>query len=225
MEMKVILDRIEGRLKDMGMSAASASREATGSPDTIRNWHRALRDGKDAGATLTKLSQLAQVLNINLTELLGGESPAPAPNLRRVVVGAFVQAGLWAEAWEWPDSDQYDVYVSDEPELRSFRLYAAETRGPSMNRRWPEKTVVVFTNVQETLEEPIPGKRYVVERRRLGGEAEHTVKLLHQDADGRFWLMPESDDPRYQAPISVEDGLDGETITVVGRVHFAVTRE
>lgn len=138
---------------------------------------------------------------------------------------AHVQAGTWAETWEWADDDAYDVYIPADPELATFRLYAAETRGPSMNRRWQERTVIVFTDVQETLETPEPGKRYVVERRRLGGEAEHTVKLLHQDNEGKFWLMPESDDPRFQAPIPVADGIEGERIIILGRVRYAVTRE
>lgn len=155
----------------------------------------------------------------------GAEDAIEAQGLRRVTVKAHVQAGLWAESWEWPDSDAYDVYVEDLPELKSFRLYACETRGPSMNKKWPEKTVVVFTDVQETLEDPVPGKRYVVERQRTDGQAEHTVKLLHQDDDGRYWLIPESDDLRFQTPISVDDGVEGETIRIVGRVHFSVARE
>lgn len=167
---------------------------------------------------------------VAITQILGADPPEGLPTgtvsgLRKVTVAAFVQAGAWAETWEWADDERYDVFIPDDPNLRPFTLYAAETRGPSMNRRWAERTVVVFTNVQETMEDPIAGKRYVVERQKLGGEAEHTVKLLHLDGEGRFWLMPESDDPRFQTPISVEDGLEGETITIVGRVHFAVTRE
>lgn len=155
----------------------------------------------------------------------GSEGGLWPEGLRPVTVKARVQAGEYSESWEWPDDDAYEVYVEDLPELRQFRLYACETRGPSMNRRWPEKTVVVFTDVQETHEEPIAGKRYVVERLKSDGTAEHTVKLLHVDAEGQFWLIPESDDPRYQAPISVNGGSEGEIVRIVGRVHFAVTRE
>ena len=154
-----------------------------------------------------------------------GEETAP-PGLRRVTVAANIQAGLWAEAWEWPESDQYPVYIPDDAEFRPYKLYAAETRGPSMNKRYPERTVLVFTNIQETGEEPVPGKRYIVERRRAGGETEHTVKLLHQDTDGKYWLLPESDDPRFQAPISVEDGTgDHDLVAIVGRVCYAVSKE
>ncbi|MGE0584147.1 MAG: XRE family transcriptional regulator [Flavobacteriaceae bacterium] len=146
--------------------------------------------------------------------------------VRTLKVAAHVQAGHWAETWEWADEDQYEVAVPLDPALKDFRLYGAETRGPSMNRRWPEGTVVVFTHVEETHESPTPGKRYVVERRRYdGAEAEYTVKLLHLDADGRLWLVPESDDPRFQAPIAIDDGVEDETVRIVGRVWYAVTRE
>lgn len=156
----------------------------------------------------------------------GVEAPLQEPGIRRVEVAAHVQAGNWEEAWEWDEADRYGVYVPDLPEFRGLRLYAAETRGPSMNKRYHERTVLVFNNVEEAMEQPMVGKRYVVERRRASGEMEHTVKLLHEDAEGNLWLMPESDDPRFQAPISVEDGTgDEDTVAIIGRVVFAVTRE
>lgn len=164
--------------------------------------------------------------------LLTGEGRGPSsnesapPGLRQVKVAAHIQAGAWSESWEWPEADQYPVFIPDDPEFRPFKLYAGETKGPSMNKRYPERTVLVFTNIQETGEAPIAGKRYVVERRRAGGEAEHTVKLLHFDAEGKAWLLPESDDPRYQAPISIEDGTgDEDLVVILGRVCYAVSRE
>jgi lambda repressor-like predicted transcriptional regulator len=161
---------------------------------------------------------------VRLKDAIGMESSSRG--LRHVTVAAHVQAGAWTESWEWEDDYKYSVSVPDLPELRPFRLYAAETRGPSMNKRYPEKTVVVFTNVEDTRESPMPGKRYVIERRRASGESEHTVKLLFADADGKLWLMPESDDPRFQAAISVDEGTnDGDLVSIIGRVRFAVTVE
>ena len=227
MNMQEILTRIDERLAATSQSASAASSAATGSPDTIRNWKRALKDGREPGATIGSLAKLADVLQCQLPWLIGGSlDPASAMNLRTVTVAAHVQAGQFAETWEWNEGDQYQVAVPVDPLLDGFKLYAAETRGPSMNKRWPEGTVVVFTNVEETGEMPTKGRRYVVERRQLGGEAEHTVKLLVQDADGKFWLMPESDDPRFQAPISVDEGTgDGDIVTIIGRVRYAVSRE
>ena len=164
---------------------------------------------------------------VALTKILKAPSPiAGDKKLRTVTVAAPVQAGYWAETWEWSDDEKYDVAVPADPVLDGFRLYGAETRGPSMNRRYPERTVLVFADVRETEESPQPGKRYVVERRRADGLVEHTVKLLHQDEAGKFWLVPESTDPLYQEPISVEDGArNGDEVRIIGRVHYSVMRE
>lgn len=168
---------------------------------------------------------------VAITQILEAEPPAglnsgTATGVRTVTVAAHVQAGLWEETWEWNEDQQYQVAIPLDQTLDGFKLYAAETRGPSMNRRWPEGTIVVFTNVEETGESPVAGKRYIVERRRLGGEAEHTVKKLVRDADGKLWLMPESDDPRFQAPISIDGGTgDGDVVAIIGRVRYAVSRE
>ena len=229
--MKEILARIDRRHAKLKTTDASASRAATGSPDLIRNWRRAAKDGKNPGASTSTLAKLADALRTNFLWLADGqgnedETAAPDKPLRFVTVAAHVQAGVFSESWEWQEEDQYQVAVPTDEEVLPFRLYAAETRGPSMNRRWPEGTVVIFTNVAETLESPIPGKRYIVERRRMGGDAEHTVKKLVRDDHGKLWLMPESDDPRFQTAISVDEGTgDEDTVSILGRVWYSVARE
>lgn len=205
------------------LSQAEATRRLT----ARFNWpdDRSILNKMTLGKRKIEASEAMQISELTGYPLPLDEDKKTA-GIRKVTVAAHIQAGAWSESWEWDDDDKYEVYVPDDPELRFFKLSAAETRGPSMNRRYPERTVLVFTDVLETQEEPIPGKRYIVERKRVGGEAEHTVKLLHVDADNKYWLLPESDDPRFQAPISVEDGTDdGDVVSIVGRVVFAVTRE
>lgn len=178
----------------------------------------------------------ASVFGVSAGWLLYGEGEGPpkariakperAGGIRRVTVSAFVQAGAWTETWEWEDGDKYDVFIPEDDIFRGMRLFAAESRGLSMNKRYPEGSVIVFNDVQDTQEQPMPGKRYVVERRRVSGECEHTVKLLVRDADGKLWLMPESDDPRFQAAISFdEDVSDGDVVVILGRVVYSVIRE
>ncbi len=93
-----------------------------------------------------------------------------------------------------------------------------------MNKRYPEGTVLVFTDAMERPEDLVPGKRYLIERERADGLREATVKKLWQDEHGALWLVPESDDPRFQEAIAL-DGSDGDTIRILGRVKYAVTRE
>lgn len=161
--------------------------------------------------------------------LLTGEGKGPGNDsgqihVRRAVVKGRVQAGHWAETWELPLEEQYDVPVPPDESLAHFALHAAETVGPSMNRRYPEGTVLIFTDAMETGEQITPGKRYVVERERADGLREATVKTLWRDEAGQLWLLPESNDPRFQEPIPI-DGSEDDTVRIVGRVRYAVTRE
>lgn len=93
-----------------------------------------------------------------------------------------------------------------------------------MNKRYPDGTVLVFTDALERPEDLIAGKRYIVERERADGLREATVKKLWQDEYGAMWLLPESDDPRFQEAIPI-NGEDGDMVRILGRVRFSVTRE
>ncbi|PZR77896.1 MAG: phage repressor, partial [Stutzerimonas stutzeri] len=106
----------------------------------------------------------------------------------------------------------------------NFTLHGAESRGPSMNKRYPEKSAIIYTDIIETGESPKPGRRYIVEIERADGLRESTVKLLWRDDSGQLWLLPESNDPRYQSPIAL-NGNEGDTIRIVGRVTHSVQRE
>lgn len=178
--------------------------------------HRA-ESGKTA-LSEPKLAKYAEALEVGIDDLM-----APSSG-RMVVVKGYVEAGAWAETWEWDEDNQYQVPVPDEPLFRGFTLHAAETRGPSMNKRYPEGTVIVFTDIIETQADIIVGKRYIVERERADGMREATVKQLWQDETGKYWLLPESTDPLFQEPIPI-NGNEDDTIRIVGRVRFAVSRE
>lgn len=223
LSLKEIVDR---RLKVLDVGPIEAATQG----GLERTFIRDIVEGKKR--RVLDYSKLAKALGLDADALSRGEyreqgvDPLKAPGLRTVQVSAHVEAGYWADHWEWADDEKYDVVVPRDPELDGFTLKAAETRGPSMNRRYPERTIVVFTDPEETQESPRVGKRYVVQRTRNDGAMEHTVKLLHQDEKGKFWLVPESTDPLFQQPIPIGDD-DGETVEVrlVGRVRYSVQRE
>lgn len=168
---------------------------------------------------VSRLDDLAKILHCDPVDLISN-----AGRIRVVHVCQHVEAGYWAESNQWPESDWYEVAVPDDPEWRGLTLYGAETRGPSMNRRYPEGTALVYTDVIETGESPQPGKRYIVEIERPDGLREATVKTLWRDETGAYWLLPDSSDPRYQTPIQL-GGAEGEVIRIVGRVRYSVQRE
>jgi transcriptional regulator with XRE-family HTH domain len=208
---------MRNRIREL-REAQGLSQEALGAKIGV-HWQTVLRaeSGKTALGT-TKLRYYAEALGVEPDELLQKDEG------RMVTVKGFVQAGAWAETWEWHEDEHYTVPVPDDPALRHFTLHAAETRGPSMNRRYPEGTVLVFTDVIETQSDIQIGKRYIVERERADGMREATVKTLWRDDAGKVWLLPESDDPLFQEPIPIEGG-ENDTVRIVGRVRFAVSRE
>lgn len=170
--------------------------------------------------TGTWMERLAKVFGVEPVEII-----VPPVPMRMVTVKAAVQAGVFTESVEWDESEWYQVPVPKDPEFDNVELFGAEVRGPSMNRRYANRSVVVCTAPWQDGEHPVPGRRYVVQRSRPDGTVEVTVKLLHRDPEGGLWLLAESDDPRYQAPIPVQGDHDGEEIRVIGRVRYAVARE
>ncbi len=165
-----------------------------------------------------KIDAYARCLGVETHRILA------APAGGTVTVKALVQAGHFAESWEADESDWYEVELPETLKIMPFKVHAAEVRGPSMNRRYPEGSVVFFTDTVETGEDFVPGKRYIVERERADGLREATVKRLWRDEAGKLWLVPESDDPRFSESIPLEGGED-DTVRIVGRVRGAFVRE
>ncbi|WP_237358534.1 LexA family protein [Rhizobium etli] len=184
---------------------------------STENYNR-LEKGKTE-LTLTKMRKLAEIFNREPAELIADHG-----NVRTVRVRQHVQAGDWAESHLWEEEDCYDVQVPDDPDLRPFTLHGAESRGPSMNLRYPDGSALIYTDILETGETPVPGKRYIIEVERPDGLREATVKKLFKDDTGKLWLLPESNDPRHQVPIDPFEG-DGNIVRVVGKVVFSVQRE
>jgi len=183
----------------------------------LTNYNK-LENGKTE-LTTSRMEELAAIFGVDPVAIIS--EPLA---FRSIEVRGVVQAGAWSEAWDWDEGSRYSVPIPDEPRWRSFRLFGAEARGPSMNRRYPEGTVLIVTDQVETGEHLVVGRRYVVERERADGLREATVKTLWRDDAGALWLLPESDDPRFQQPIPIS-GEQGDTIRILGRVVYAVQRE
>lgn len=197
-----------------GLSQADVAAYLNISPE---NYNR-LENGR-VEFTLSRMKQLAELFNCAVTDLISASA-----GTRQVEVICNIQAGYWSDATEWDDERRYDVVIPDDPEFRGKELIGGEIKGSSMNKRYPDGSVVIITNFYKNPEELMPGKRYVVERERADGMRETTVKTLAKDDYDKFWLMPESTDPHHQTPLEI-NGDDGETIRILGKVVYAVRRE
>ena len=165
------------------------------------------------------MQRIAKALGVQVAELI---TEAPPPEA--IFVRGRVQAGAWAESLEWDADERYPVWVPIPEKWRAFNKFGLEVRGPSMNRRYPEGTILVCVSVIEADVEPQQGHRYIVERIDSAGQHEMTVKELKFDDDGKAWLWPDSDHPEHQAPIAA-DGGDGDSIEIRGIVITSVQPE
>jgi repressor LexA len=132
------------------------------------------------------------------------------PVTRYVPVVGQVQAGLWAEIPDdEPDPDEVLPVV-----LQGFegaRLFALRIRGSSMDKVYPEGTMVIVCPAAEI---GVREGDHVVVRRRKGMLAETTLKEVVQEAGG-ISLWPRSNDPKFQEPLrlsSVRDADEGPEI-------------
>lgn len=87
--MNAVIERIEARIEELRASGKSVSErsisvEATGSPDTIRNWRRAAQTGRTVGATTVKLQQVAKALSVTPEWLMMGD-PADGDDRARTI--------------------------------------------------------------------------------------------------------------------------------------------
>lgn len=146
--------------------------------------------------------------------------PVDKARLRHVKVKGQIQAGIWVEAFEWPEDAQFNVIILDEPAIKHLDLYAGRIEGNSMNKVYPHGSIVIMSPVGDI----VPGRRYHVRRTRADGLTEETIKTLVVGEGGKLWLKPESDDPQFQEWIPLE-GKPGDVIKLVGRVRRAIINE
>ena len=216
-----IIERIERRLAEMSMKAEAASKAAGLSRDAIRGIRRGMEDGRQRGVSTHTLERLAPILKVSPEWLAFGVETTRSAGLVAAPMQTRLQAGVWSDHPQSAVDGRDPVYVPSHIVPRGATIYAAEVVGNSMNRVYPAGTCVILEKRFDDPATLIPGRRYHVERQRADGSVEGTLKLVRRRADGSIWLVPESDDPEFQASIPLT-GSPGEHISFVGRVLCAI---
>lgn len=167
-----------------------------------------------------------------IAKITGYPAPTSTPNEIadlgdanvKVTIKGFVQAGSWSENEEWSGDDWTDIQIAPVPEYPGIKLNACRVRGDSMDKVYPEGTVLVWINIIEAMEAPQSGKRYIVRQERNdGAEYETTVKTYVENSTGK-WLMAESNNPEFQGPIKLANGT-ADTVQIIGRVVRSIREE
>jgi transcriptional regulator with XRE-family HTH domain len=154
------------------------------------------------------LAILASLAGVSIPDFLGLPSiEGIMPMGENVEVRGSVAAGVWQEAWEWPEDQRYTFTGSPNATLaRAPHRFGLLVDGESMNLRYPAGTILDCVSVFALDKEPTNGQRVIVERVRLDGKVEATVKQLVIGDDGKKWLVAESNRPEFQAPIQAYNG-------------------
>ncbi len=168
------------------------------------------------------LRKYARVYEVPLFWLKGQNIALPQ-GFRSVEIRGILQAGTWTTNFDI-DEDR-SVIIADDPDLSNHILYAAIVSGQSMNRVYPNGTVVILRRQIDQFSDLISGKRYHIERQRADGSTENTLKTVIRRAGEDFaYLLPESTEPEFQQSIRIQ-AHDREPFSFVGRVVRAIINE
>lgn len=151
MDLKNVLDRIEQRLQDLGISEAEASRRSVGNFEAIRNVRRSVGDQAKAkkGLTLSTLMGLARGLETTEEWLLHGRGPKRASDTateRGDVIDVPLISWVSAGNLSTPDAiaDLKDAPPVAVPDLdASGEWIALRVEGDSMDRISPPDSIIV----------------------------------------------------------------------------------
>lgn len=213
-----ILPRVEERLKALGVSASAASKEAGLGEDAIRNWRRAMREGRGAttGVNLKSIAALAPVLDTTTQWLLlptveteSGLSdrsrhfnpPPPRPTTDSVAIVGFVGAGSVATLYSEGQGpfDHVEAPANSTPKTVGLKIQGTSL-GPAFDRG-----LVFYDDIRSPVTPDLLGRLCVVGL----ADGRVLVKILKDAGNGMFHLLSNT----------VEEPLLNELVDWAARVR------
>jgi SOS-response transcriptional repressor LexA len=130
-----------------------------------------------------------------------------------------VAAGVWLEA-PVTEPAEGPAYLGEVPILETFggaRHFALLVDGTSMDKLFRHGEYAIASPWEDVGRDVKDGDVVVLQRER-GGLYEATLKRARLAADGgRMEFWPESTDPKWQTPITLDDAA-GAVVTIIGLV-------
>lgn len=183
-------------MAERGLKPARWAKAAGVSANSIYNF---LNGDSEALSPLT-YGKLARVEEVPVWRISGDEPEQPSPTAVWVV--GEVRAGVFVDAIERDPSLWYAVDVPVAPRFRKMAK-ALEVRGTSMNRDYPDGSIVIWVDMLNA-RAPRNLDHVIVYAHHHDGTIEATVKELRISEDGRRWLWPKSHDPAFQQPVDLD---------------------
>jgi repressor LexA len=181
----------------LGTTSATIQRLETGKRQLTQKW----------------VEKISSSLGVEVSELFG--NIVPTTNVGVSVIGE-VQAGVWKEVDVLDEPRHPILPIGPDPRYIDFPQYALLVQGTSMNKVFAPGSYIVCVPLADLGREPRDGDIVVVERRRKG-MVETTVKRLSISRQ-KVVLLPESTDPRFQAPVEMDGNADHDEIAVTALV-------
>ncbi len=200
-------ERIKRRLARISMSQAELARLARVSQPSVNAWVAGRTDPDRENIPLIAKALKTTVYWLEFGEGSNGGNTTDKSGLplRQVPLISWVQAGQFVELFDPFEPGDADEWIP--VPARNETLIALQIEGNSMDREFPEKTVIVVDYRDKSL---IEGDFYV-----FRCEDESTLKRWREQPSR---LEPYSTDPRHETIFPTS------TIEVVGRVIASVKR-
>lgn len=188
-------ERLKQAREAAGYTSAAMAAAAMGvSPSTYAQHENGLR-----GYPASRAERYGKFFRVAPEWLLYGKQKGDGEFVMlgpRLYVKADVAAGIWKEAWEY-DADEWEAFTGRADVKAPVKdRFGLRVVGGSMNEIYPEGSIVECVRYHGG--EPIEsGRRVVVQRERIDGSLETTVKELIRTDDGNEWLRPRSTNPSF----------------------------
>lgn len=209
--MNTLAERLRQARERAGFASAKAAAEAMGMPVATYVQH----ENGIRGYPAKRAELYGRFYKVAPEWLLYGRQrdDAVAASLGpSLFVKGEVAAGVWKEAWEF-EPDDWETFTGrgDLPAPSSER-FGLRVTGDSMNEVYPSGSIIECLRYDGS--EPIAnGRRVVVQRTRVDGSLETTVKELIRTEDDVLWLRPRSTNPAF-APFRGDEPDDPDVTRV-----------
>lgn len=221
---KIVAMRIKGVRKELGMNQVEFADflNIEDGQSTISKWERAKQiPGAEYTAKLSQKTGHSPLFFAGLDEIDNHEMSEG----RTYPLVGEIQAGAWREPNENGHDDIEFIAIPSIMEVPPYNMKAFKVRGSSMDKIYPDGSIVFVAGLFDNHIRPQDGDVVMVSRENVNGQFETTLKELVIDTDGRQWLWPRSFDPEYQAPLAVDDNREQTTdVVILGVVQAAITK-
>lgn len=172
------------------------------------------------GLRLDAARRYAKAFNVSVSWLLSGnEGDRPASNdpipLTTIPVVGRIAAGVWTDADAYQYEDETRIPAAPSPDYPASVQIAMAVDGTSMNKLMPDGSYAIGVPFEHA--RPLRNNDVIALRRERGGLVETTVKR-YVEKDGKQLFMPESDDPKHQAPVELSSPESDTNVQVFALV-------